>query len=247
MPEKTGPLPAKRTWARWRRLAWRDYSLLRGMEYEAIAGLCLRGVTLDIGGGAKNSYHHLLRVEGRIETINLDPILLPTHVWDINRPLPFEDGQFDNVISLNTFEHICDDQLAIAEALRVLRVGGEFHFLVPFLYRVHGSPSDYHRHTAHWWREFLIRASVDPGRFIIVPLAWDPRSTARSLTGLRGGIQRAVLLAAAFIDIGGSLRRILEQVPALRGKFWRPAGERQLARALYAADYALSYYIHGTK
>ena len=44
------------TWSRWRRLAWDRHTLLRSLQYEAIKGLYLPGLTLDIGGGAINWY-----------------------------------------------------------------------------------------------------------------------------------------------------------------------------------------------
>jgi glycosyltransferase involved in cell wall biosynthesis len=225
--EELGPVatPRRRTWTRWRRLAFARSSLLRCLEYEAIAGLQLNGRTLDLGGGARASYLGLVRAVGpggRIEGANLDPRVEPAHLLDLEEPLPFADGSFDHVFSLNTFEHLEGDEQALAEALRVLRPGGSFHIVVPFLYRVHGSPRDHHRHTAEWWASALGKRGADPERLAIEPLVWDRLATASSF--LSGTVSRAlrplVLLPAVLADLRfrgaerlpdrGSTRRIAE-------------------------------------
>ncbi len=244
-------LPRRRTLARWHRLALSQHSLLRTLEYEAIAGLRLRGLTLDVGGGNKNTYHNLLHIEGRIETINIDPSVAPTHVLDLNEPLPLSDGTYDNVISLNTFEHILDDRMAISESLRVLRPGGEFHFLVPFLFKVHGAPFDYHRHTAQWWERFLIGLGVRPEELCIEPLVWDARSTAHSLRGLRGGVRRALLLLLAFVTPVYWARMLVASAPYLRTRPWRsraaPLSTEERTRTHYEearAELLRSWLLH---
>jgi SAM-dependent methyltransferase len=45
--------------------------------------------------------------------------------------LPFADGEFDRVIAAEVLEHIPDDEVAIAELVRVLRPGGSIAVTVP--------------------------------------------------------------------------------------------------------------------
>ena len=125
--------PRVRTLHRWYRVACSRYTILRALMYEAIAGVELKGSILDIGGGKKNSYHHLFSISGKITTVNIDPKVEPDLISDLNFNLPLESESFDTVISLNTFEHLINDRGALQEALRVLRPGGAFHILVPFL------------------------------------------------------------------------------------------------------------------
>lgn len=227
--------PQRPTWQRWRRLSTSQYSVLRGLEYERIEGLQLVGRTLDIGGGQRSSYYHLLRIEGNIESVNIDPTMRPTLLADLNHPLPVASACYDNAISLNTFEHILNDVQAIGEAVRVLKAGGHLHIVVPFLYRVHGSPGDYHRHTAFWWKDFLLEHGLAADTLEVEPLMWDPLSSAFSLVEFLFGRFRAIP------------KKIVMLVSALRQA--RRSGQDRLptsSRAHYA-EYALGYYIHGVK
>jgi SAM-dependent methyltransferase len=45
--------------------------------------------------------------------------------------LPFDDGGFDLVVSLQTVEHLWDQEALVAECLRVLRPGGRFVLSTP--------------------------------------------------------------------------------------------------------------------
>lgn len=244
-------LPKKRSFARWYKLIRKPYSLLRALEYEAIEGLYLVGKVLDIGGGAGVDYHHLLRVTGTIETINIDKQREPTYLLDLNQPLPFADETFDHVISFNTFEHIKNDELAISEALRVLKKGGTFHFIVPFCHRVHGSPSDYHRHTAHWWMQNMIKLGSSACR--IEPLVWDPRSSAYALLGRKIDFTERILMLWAMFDIGSWTRHLTSYFPWLYSKLWQrgavqmSAAERDITVINWAANLALGYYTSGMK
>lgn len=222
----------RRSFRRWRELARSPYSVLRSLEYERLRGLRIAGRILDLGGGQHNSYYGLLDVRGRIDSINLSPSMRPAIVADLNGPLPIRDGCYDAVISLNTFEHLTCDELAVAEALRILRPGGEFHFIVPFLYPVHASPSDYHRHTAQWWLDYMARRGVSSAELTIEPLVWDRFSSAYSLL-MQGPLGRPVKALAMLPAVLADLRwRGRERLPHNR--------ESDRARSV-----ALGYYIYG--
>jgi SAM-dependent methyltransferase len=205
---------------------------------------------LDLGGDRRSGYHELLGIVGSFETVNINAELKPTYCMSLEERLPFPDGVFDHVISMNTFEHIKNDELAIAEALRVLRAGGTFHFCVSFCYRVHASPSDYHRHTAYWWLQFIENAGVK--ECTVEPLVWDQWSTAYALMNVRRG-WRGLIMLLAFCEFGYWVRRVKDTVPFLRGLPWRPgaarigAEERRLLMYTSMANYALGYYIRGIR
>jgi glycosyltransferase involved in cell wall biosynthesis len=234
-PEPTWLLtPRRRTLARWRRVACSKLTILRALEYEALEGLRLAGRTLDIGGGEETSYNGLLRIEGRFTTVNLTSRIRPTVQADVNAGLPFAAGVFDNVISLNTLEHVRLDEQVVGEAVRVLKPGGTLHLIVPFLYQVHGSPSDYHRHTCFWWHETLAALGIAERNLIVEPLVWDRLSSAYSFVGhgrLGVLLKRAVMMPAVIRD-------------ALRREPGRLRSDREAASAQAVA---LGYYIRATK
>lgn len=226
--------PLRPTLKRWWRQSATQYSIFRGLEYERINGLTLHNRTLDVGGGRHISYSHLLVIKGEVESINIDPKIQPTFVADLNQPMPLKDAVYDNFISLNTFEHIWRDDIAIREAFRVLKPGGRFHITVPFLYIVHGSPFDYHRHTASWWSDYISSLGVPRDNIIIEPLMWDAISTGFALSEFQISFR--------------ALRRKLVMLPAvIRNLRW--IGQERLPRLLGErhAPYALGYYIYGTK
>jgi SAM-dependent methyltransferase len=199
-------------------------TLLRTLEYEAIDGTRFDGLVLDFGGGTAG-YDKLFKLERRIFSINIAPERRPSLIADLTRPLPLADACADGVISLNTFEHLGADEVALAELIRVLKPGGNFLVVVPFLYHIHGSPNDHHRHTASEWERRLVNLGVPGAAIEIEPLAWDPTATAWALAESYGPYQR--------------LRWLLRPLALLPGLiYWRPRR---------AADYAMGYVIRGRK
>lgn len=91
------------------------------------------GLVLDLGCGVGHSYHLL---EPR-ETIgvDIDPGALEgqereTVVADM-RDLPFEDGRFGSVLSVQSLEHVPNPEKVLEEVARVLEPGGIAVFVTP--------------------------------------------------------------------------------------------------------------------
>jgi len=51
---------------------------------------------------------------------------------DLNYPLPFKDAEFDNVIAVESFEHVADYMGLLRESRRVLKEGGHLVIVVPY-------------------------------------------------------------------------------------------------------------------
>lgn len=240
-------LPKAPSVARWRLLASSRHTLLRALQYEAVRGVPLRGRVLDLGGDRRSGYHGLFDAESAVfHVVNLAPVALPDTVADLEKALPFNDASFDHVISFNTFEHLFNDWLALRESARVLRTGGTFHIVVPFCYRVHGSPRDFHRHTADWWLTAL--TGLGMSEVTVEPLVWDRRSSGAALSNASRLVRR-ILMAAALLDVKGAIAQAARSlgITSVVGRPIPDRAERRQRRRLSAASFALGYYAHGRK
>ncbi|MEO6722081.1 MAG: glycosyltransferase [Ferruginibacter sp.] len=221
----------KRTLSKWKKIWTSKSSLWRTLTYEIVEEIQLMGLTLDIGGGKKNSYHHLFKSKGQIETINIDPDVNPTYLFDLNKPIVLASEIYDTVISLNTFEHIYRDELAITEAIRLLKPGGCFHFFIPFLYKIHAEPHDYHRRTGFWWNNKLLELGLKQNNFQIDSLCWNKNSTIQSAGGRPLSLTMKLLLLFDVLKDSKINETRLKNIPK---------------NALYL-NYPLGYYIKGIK
>lgn len=211
------PRPPAR--ARLHAFADRRLSYLRALEHELIPTLELKGRMLDFGGGRKAGYVPLLNFNGPSDSLNIDMRIEPTILHDANTPFPIADATYDTIISFNTLEHVRRDEFALGELVRILKPGGTIHIVVPFLYRVHGSPSDYHRHTAFWWEAALDLLGIPPEHSRIEPMMWGR-------------------LTSGFSFLEYTRLRFLRRLPLWFDLAIRGTGDEV---------YPLGYYIKGTK
>jgi SAM-dependent methyltransferase len=75
--------------------------------------------------------------------------------------LPFADGSFDTVMSIQVLEHTPEPQRLVDEMGRVLSDGGTLILTAPFCFRLHEEPHDYFRYTPHGLRALIERAGLD--------------------------------------------------------------------------------------
>jgi SAM-dependent methyltransferase len=173
-------MPRKPTWRRYLKLfiGDRHLSILRALEYEALADVNFSGRLLDFGGGAKS---HYLSVLGRqldactYESVNISAEMQPTFLVEPGQPLPLASDSYDMVMAINTLEHVLAIEATIGELVSMVRPGGRIVFSTPFLFRMHGSPHDYNRPTATWWIAVLERLGLED--ISVEPLMWDAFST----------------------------------------------------------------------
>lgn len=98
------------------------------------------GKVLDCGSG--------LRANVDDTVICVEVTALPTvDVLAVNQRLPFRDGVFDAVLSLNVLEHVTDPFRCADELVRVLKPGGVLYCCMPFLQPEHGYPHHYFNAT----------------------------------------------------------------------------------------------------
>ncbi len=106
------------------------------------------GKVLDCGSG--------LRANVDETVICVEVTGLPTvDVLAVNQRLPFQDGVFDAVLSLNVLEHVTDPFTCAAELVRVLKPGGVLYCCIPFLQPEHGYPHHYFNATRAGLRQLF--------------------------------------------------------------------------------------------
>lgn len=183
----------------------RGLSVLRRLQYERMERVALAGTVLDFGGGDRVHYAdqvscwaaHGRTVEYR--SANIDHAVQPTFPLQIGQPLPIDDESFDATLSLNTLEHVFELDETLTEFRRVLKPGGRLVLSMPFMFRVHGHPDDYHRGTPSFWRRKLGEAGFK--EISIEALAWGPFSNGHCASGLPGPLKFARRHASLLLDI----------------------------------------------
>lgn len=113
--------------------------------------------------------------------------------------LPFEDGAFETVLSNQVLEHVPDPARLCREMARVLAPGGRLLLTVPFSYRLHALPHDYHRFTPAALQGYCKAAGLEVERITPRGGIWAVigQKLASHLVLRAGGMQRAVQAAGA--------------------------------------------------
>lgn len=179
-----------------------DISLLRILQYEELKILKLKSPLLDFGGGEKAKYKKTILDRFHqldYESANIDPNISPTYIIKEDGSIPVKDCTYYNVLSLNTFEHIYNNESALKEAYRILKFSGILVIMVPYLVRVHGHPDDFNRHTSSWWLKKL--SEIGFQEITIHNHVWGPFSTGAFVSGLPGPFKRIRLHFSLLMDL----------------------------------------------
>jgi SAM-dependent methyltransferase len=145
------------------------------------------GDVLDIGCGAGNMIHHLLRY-GRVKGVEVDarPVAMAqargydVRQGDVTKQIPFPDASFDLVTALDVIEHVDEDEAILREAFRAARSGGilavstpAFQWLWSYNDTINGHK---HRYSPQELRERVERAGfrvrrLTFGFFLVFPMS----------------------------------------------------------------------------
>ena len=104
----------------------------------------IRGKTLDVGCGSmpyKNWFPKVIEYIG----IDIEVKNYADYILDEDQLWPFQDCEFDTILSFQVFEHVKNLKLVQNEVDRVLKSNGIVLLTVPFCAYEHGSPNDYRR------------------------------------------------------------------------------------------------------
>lgn len=148
---------------------WVDLQLTHVVDSLARVAPRAHGRLLDVGCGDK-PYEHLFRpfvseylgVEHEAafrQTASSARNRGPDVFYDGKR-LPFADGEFDTVLSVQTLEHTPEPRQLILEMARVLHPHGRLLLSAPFSFRLHEEPHDYFRYSPHGLRALCAEAGL---------------------------------------------------------------------------------------
>lgn len=125
-------------------------------RYAALLQQHARGVLVDLGCGRVPLYDIYRPLVSEIICVDWDgsphQTLHLDVVCDLNEQIDLPDACADTVLCTDVLEHIAEPQRLWSEMARILRPGGKLLAGVPFFYKVHEAPHDYHRYT-----EFRLR------------------------------------------------------------------------------------------
>ena len=177
-------------------------------------------VVLDVGGlkHKKRGQFDIRHYDQRVVYANLQSGKQPDVQADAAN-LPFRSSSFDAVICAELLEHVRDPVAVLAEMHRVVRTQGIVLATVPFLYQVHGDPSDYGRYTEQYWKEhaanlgFVNLMIEQQGLFwsVIVDMLRSWASEQAKTGRLRAPLARQ--LASWIVGIGKRAAMSLEAKP----------------------------------
>jgi SAM-dependent methyltransferase len=117
----------------------------------------LKGKLLDIGCGTK-PYQSNCNVDEYIG-LEIDDKGNRNHsVADVfydGKVIPFQDKDFDSILSNQVFEHVFNPNHFLQEINRVIKMGGVFLMTVPFVWDEHEQPYDYARYSSFGLKHIL--------------------------------------------------------------------------------------------
>jgi SAM-dependent methyltransferase len=120
----------------------------------------------------------------------------------LNLPLPIESEVADSVVSLSVMEHLCEPQIMLNEACRILKPGGGIVLQVPWQWWIYEAPYDFFRYTPYGLKYLFEKAGfvdvvVKPqsGFFTmwILKINHFSQRLIRGARLLRGAIKAALL------------------------------------------------------
>ena len=112
-----------------------DKSYYRRETNRLVSGKFLSGTVVDLGGGKRSSYLNYFTKSQEIKAISLNSNKedKPSIATDLEKKIPLPSSFADFVLAFNLFEHINNELKLALEVRRILKAGGVFYAVTPFL------------------------------------------------------------------------------------------------------------------
>lgn len=161
------------------REVFKGKSVLRAFLNHRLKQECLKGKTIDIGGGGGDRYISFVRRSEDVEFETFD-IKVGKEVDFETDELPAPDETFDTVLFLNVMEHIYNYQHISKEVVRIVKPDGKLIGFVPFLMWYHPDHRDFFRYTHEALEKIFKNAGAK--QVAIEPLGMGPFMAAAHMT-----------------------------------------------------------------
>jgi len=152
-------------WSRWLRRTPLHPQWLLGKRTVPPELLACRGRVADVGSANRWLQKHLSNDVDylAIDLLSDDGEVYGDHpdVFSSAEALPFANNVFDAIACFEVLEHVENPQLAISEAVRVLKPSGIYVLSIPFLYPLHDRPKDFRRCTPFGLHRALTTAGLE--------------------------------------------------------------------------------------
>ena len=127
-------------------------TLLRILQIYKCLNINLIGLSLEFGAinNKNKTFSNFFKSNNKFHYTNIVPNKkLNIFYSDLTKKLKISNKKYKNILLFNVLEHLPKYDLAFSETYRILKKGGYLIGSVPFIYQIHGAPSDYFRFTRH--------------------------------------------------------------------------------------------------
>lgn len=134
------------------------YIARKGLYYNLSSlGRKITGKTLDVGCGSKpyeKLFNHSLYIGLEFDT-GIDSEKKVADYYYDGKIFPFDESEFDSVVTNQVLEHVFNPDEFISEINRVLKTNGKLLLTVPFVWDEHEQPFDYARYSSFGLKSLL--------------------------------------------------------------------------------------------
>lgn len=138
---------------------WKGNSVTRAYLNLRLSQECLKGKTIDVGGGKGKNYVSFIK--------RRDDLVFETFDLKVGKEVDFEkdslpanSGTYDTVLFLNVMEHIFNYPHIANEVVRITKPGGQLIGFVPFLMWYHPDHHDFFRYTHESIEKIFVKAGA---------------------------------------------------------------------------------------